>query len=232
MKYILSEEMEVPRMPSELYTWITNKIESIARQEGGTNSLRLLKNGCKELIEELFPLAIWASSQNDRERLIIEPKIGSQNYDAIVKHQSPTDPNVFYIEVTQAHPGETEYLRRLHLVNEGWSPGTFSKMVKEGTKKTGLTVKPGRVMTTSEESVLKTEKLIVEAVQKKFEKKYPFPTRLLVAFEDFIVSKHNDIESKLFFAIEQMVKEEVCTFPHIYLVGMSGKLMIEYEVKS
>lgn len=225
MKYISAEVMEEARLASDLLPWARSAIEEVAQKDGGMQALRHLQGGCKELIEELYPLAIWGAWLTLPDQVVVKPKIGSQNYDAIVTDKRG-DLETFYIEVTQAHKGESEHLRRLHLEREGWSPGPSLDMIKIGTKAKGLTVKAGRLLTTLEGAVRQAETLVREAVQRKIRKNYPESTRLLVAFEDVIVVKAESIEQRLRETVEHSINGQHCPFSHIYLVGMSQKLLI------
>lgn len=232
MQYVSVEEMEMCRLGSELFSWVEGKIEEIAQKKGGTRALRLHEGGCKELIEEVFPLAIWVSRLDTPEQVLVKPKIGSQNYDALVIDRRAGTEESFHVEVTQAHRGESEFLRRLHLQREGWAPGPLQDMSKVGSKLTGLIVKAGRLLTTIEGSVRKSEALVFEAVQKKVGKCYPKATRLVVAFEDFIVAKAERIEQRLALTVERAVAGKECPFSHVYLVGTSRRILVLWEPES
>lgn len=228
MPYISNEEIEKARTPAELLEWVTSSIDAIASTEDGIRAIRMRRGECKPLIEEIYPLARWAARFfEDRADCVITPKLGSQNYDAVVSLTNVDAYTSLFVEVTQAHMGESEHHRLIHLQEHGWAPGPLSMMKKRGTEKVGLDVQPGRIVTTMEESIRITEQLITQAIQRKTKKRYEPTTVLLVAFEDFVISKEPAIERRLLDCMKEAAASEMHFFEGIYLVGMSGKLLIE-----
>lgn len=231
MYSLTKKELEVPRMPLEGYEWCCSLIETIASTNTGTNALRMKRDLCKQLLEEVHPVMIWAKKfYENSEEVKIKPIIGSQNYDAVVIN-SMSDKEEFFIEVTQAHEensGYQEHLRVLHLMSEGWTTGPFSVTSNEG-KKTCKKIKPGRVLHSMDGLVQKTLERISEAINKKISKNYPSNTHLLVTFDDHLVAKENSIEQTLLGKVNDIAQAQKSNFPFIYLVGKFDKLLFIYD---
>lgn len=227
MEFISATEMEKPRTAHELLPWVERTMDEIAKTKDGVSALRFLEGGCKQLSEEIYPLAIWAVTLDRPEHVKIEPKIGSQNHDAIVTTHDVDQP--FHVEITQAHKGDQEYYRRLFLEREGWAPGPSHDVKKSGTKARGIVVEAGRTLASFEAVKRKSFELISDAIQRKLKKKYPPDIRLLVAFEDLAIAGSDDINAQLYEVIQVATQERVCPFTHIYLVGLSRKLLINWE---
>jgi hypothetical protein len=104
-------------------------------------------------------------------------------------------------------------------------------MQKVGTKLTGLVVKAGRTLGSITGFVKRTEELVEEARQRKLTKEYPTPIRLLVAFEDRSVSRDARLEERLRAVIRGTITGVPCPFRHIYLVGASKRILIDYRVR-
>jgi len=231
MIYVTKEEMEEPRLASELLQWVTSKLEEIGQIEGSRPAFTRLKGGLKELVEEIYPLALWGDTLPNSHEVILEPKIGSQNYDAVVTDTlgrfAP-----YHVEVTQAHKGDQEFLRRLHLERERWSPGPSLPLKRNGTQSTELKVVVRRILTSLDQVVSDTEGLIEEAILRKTKKVYPESTHLVIFFEDMVVSAHEGIENKLCAVIERAVDKQACSFVSIYLIGSTQRVNVVWHVVS
>jgi hypothetical protein len=91
--FVTEEELTVKRTPQELVEWVENKIEEIARQEGGKKAIRKREGCCKKLMEEIYPLSIFAGFQfGDKSNIMLQPVIGSQNYDAVITNYAFSPP--------------------------------------------------------------------------------------------------------------------------------------------
>lgn len=223
-------ELETPRKPEELRAWCGDKIEQVASVKDGTNAIRMGRGLCKPLVEEVYLLGIWACGADCvSERALITPRMGSQPFDAQI-FDPEHDPDEYYGEVTQAHMGQVEHFRMLHLEKEGWAPGPLSGVTREG--KRGAALKPGRVTSSLTGHISKTRELIREAVVAKLKKDYPQPIVLLVAFEDFIVKNDPDIAEILRTDIVNLTNEEQSPFFRIFLVGTSERLLIRVDIES
>lgn len=217
------EDLEKPRRPAELFAWCLEKIEEIAATVGGTNALRFGKGLCKPLIEELYPLARWATTSDDvAEDSLLAMKVGSQPFDATVHvpHDTPSD---FFVEVTQAHMGQSEYFRMVHLEQHGWAPGPLSGVKREGGRLSTV-MQPGRVLGSMAGHIRKTSELIIDSLSKKSDKSYPTPTVLIVAFEDLILKSDETAFDELCRPVEAILRSQPHSFWRVYLVGFAGNL--------
>jgi len=139
-KRIGLEELTKKRTPSELLSWAKWKMEQIGSTDEGEKALRLREGLAKPLMEEVYPLAIfgWRKFGNT-DQILMQPIIGNQSYDAIVTDLRSKPASESYIEITQSHEGENDYLRRLVLQWQGFTFG-YSPVIKKGTRKTRLQV--------------------------------------------------------------------------------------------
>jgi len=228
---ITEDEIQQPRTPGELLDWCCGKIEEIAATEGGTTAVRLGKGLCKQLVEEVYPLAIWAvNSESVSASALMSPCIGSQHFDAIVKDEA-LDPSEYYVEITQAHMGQSEHFRLLHLNNEGWAPGPLSAMRRVGQRGSGQ-IQPGRVLHSMAGQISQTVELIREAISRKIAKEYPQPIVLVVGFEDFIIKNDEDSGDILCVAAKTLLEAATHAFRDVFLVGMSGHLILKVNCES
>jgi len=227
---VIKAELETRRSPEELLSWCSSKIEHIGSTNDGKNAIRMGRGLCKPLVEEIYPLAVWASREESvSSQALIEPRIGSQSFDAVVwdpEHR----PTSYFVEVTQAHMGQSEHFRMLHLEKEGWAPGPLSEMVREG-KRGGL-IKPGRVMTSLKGHIEKTRELICDAVTAKIKKNYNEPIALVVALEDFILKNDAQVGEFLHKDMEDLIALHQPPFFCFFLVGMSGHILVRIDNES
>lgn len=89
MNLVSEEELSIERSSPDLINWVEMKFDEIAKIEGGKNAVRMRKGKCKELVEEVYPLSIFASKKyDDRKDVYLTPVIGNQNYDSIINDGS------------------------------------------------------------------------------------------------------------------------------------------------
>ncbi|AGG08567.1 hypothetical protein btf_1503 [Dehalococcoides mccartyi BTF08] len=122
MEYVSKAELEKERTPSELWNWVKQKNDQIYdASDEGRKALRLHNGRTKQLMEEIYPLGIWAERKfGNTDQILLKPVIGSQNYDAIVIDKRTEPSTETYIEITQAHEGGNDYWRRCQLLNKGY----------------------------------------------------------------------------------------------------------------
>jgi hypothetical protein len=225
---ITEEELTAERTPRELINWVEAKIENVALTANGEGVIRLREGLAKQLVEEVYPLAIFALKKyGEIDSVYIKPITGSQNYDAILTDYSCSPALVSYVEVTQAHEGEAEYLRALHLQRYGYVPGTGT-IKKIGTKKTGLGVsaqlEAKSVIVAAEDEFRK----ILDAIKRKEGKDYQANTCLVVKFDDGHMFRRaiNDV------AIDKFMHDNVMgldlRFNEVFLVGKFKEVFRQY----
>jgi hypothetical protein len=98
---------------------------------------------------------------------VLSSVLSNQQYDAIIA----TGSEEIQLEITQAHEGESEFLRRLHLDEHGYAPATRrvhkSRVHKTGTKNQLIRTMIDRTATTQWLQVEAQTKLIAEAVHSR-----------------------------------------------------------------
>ncbi len=79
------EEITKARTPLELVNWVESTMDKIGTTDAGETALRLGEGLAKQLVEEVYPLAIFARHKfGDTHQILVQPVIGNQNYDAVV----------------------------------------------------------------------------------------------------------------------------------------------------
>ena len=122
--FVTEAELGAERSPNELTDWVARKFQEIAHRDGGKEAVRMRKGFCKQLVEEVYPLSIFASLRfSDANNVKFRPVIGNQKYDALITDYSVSPPRQSKLEITQAHEGETEFLRRLMLQEQRCGAG-------------------------------------------------------------------------------------------------------------
>ena len=221
---LTKEEIEVARTPIDLYAWCIGKIEHLATQ-GEAESLRLRRGLYKPLLEEVYPLGVWArNSTHLSSNATITPILGSQRFDAIIDDPL-ANPTTYHLEITQAHMGQSEHFRMLHINAHGWAPGPLSEMRREGDE-----VIPGRIMDTREGRILRTEQLIAAAIQRKLQNTYDPPIDLIVTFEDHGLDEEQNIAQRFRDLALQSIGDVAHPFRRIFLCGMSSRLNVSIDV--
>jgi hypothetical protein len=225
-------EIEKERNPSELYDWLNQKVKQICSTKEGLKDFRLQKGLLKQLVEEVAPLAIFGKQKfDDTDQVLLQPVIGNQNYDAVVTDLRTVPASKGYIEITQSHEGEDDYLRRCELLKEGY---VFSKapVIKTGKGKS-RTVSIPPAATSVEERVKSEMNRILDAAKRKAGKDYPVNTALIISFDD--MPPFEKALEVMGTTIDNFVKKEVLNldlrFSQLYLVGGAKKLFREYLIK-
>jgi hypothetical protein len=178
------DELTKKRTPSELLNWVKWKMDQIGSTDEGERILRLHEGFAKQLIEEVYPLAIFGSRKfGDTDQILMQPIIGNQSYDAVLTDLRSKPASESYVEITQSHEGENDYLRRLDLQRKGFSFG-HSPVNKKGTKKTGLQFSINPKVVTPGEVAGGEKKRILDAARRKEAKDYPANTSLIIVFND------------------------------------------------
>lgn len=212
------EELTKKRTPSELLRWVECKADQIESTDEGERDLRLHEGLAKQLMEEVYPLAIFGSRKyGNTDQIFLQPIIGNQSYDAIVTDLRDKPASQSYVEITQSHEGESDYLRRRVLQEKGFifMPGDVTKT---GTKKTGLQV--SMKLNVNSGDVWKDElNRIIDAAKRKAGKDYPINTSLIIVFhDDHFFKRHIDDSILDNFITEYILKLDL-RFSTLYLVG-------------
>ena len=126
-------------------------------------------------------------------------------------------PPQIYIEITQSHEGENDYLRRLVLSRQGFV--FYGPPNKKGTKKTGLQVSiPAKAFELGE--VAEGElKRILEAARRKEAKDYPINTSLIIFFNDNLTFRQAVDDNQLDTFVKKNILSLDLRFSTLYIVG-------------
>lgn len=213
------DELTKKRTPTQLKDWVMQEMERLKLTEEGYKKLSLHEGLAKPLMEEVYHLAEFGIRKyGDTDQILIQPIIGPQNYDAVITDQRIEPPIQSYVEVTQSHEGEDEYLRSLVLYGKGIVP-LRGPVIKKGTKKKGIQIDVPYVATDVIQNVRDELMRIVEAAKRKEGKDYPCDTSLLIPFDDGLHFKNviNDIELDAF--ITKHVLKLDLRLSTLYLMG-------------
>lgn len=228
---ILNEhELTKERTPAELLSWVEATIERIGSTDEGEKALRLGKGLVEKLTAEVSPLAIFGVHKFGKSVTVkLKPVLGNQNYDAIVKDLKTDPPSLSYIEITQAHEGENEYLRRLILQRNGVVFPT-SDIKKKGTKRTGLEVSTKPKAVEVNEIIHDELGRILDAAKRKEGKDYLPNTSLVIKFSD----SHRFLEPTVVAQLDRLVKDDIAklnlNFTTLFLVGKYRHIFREYDL--
>lgn len=196
--------------------WVKGQLDALGQTKVGKTALRLGMGLAKQLVEEAYPLSLFASCYfSDSDQVFIEHVLGNQPYDAKIDDQRVNPAPLNYIEVTLAHEGEDEYLRMCALERDGsvCPIGTVER-TEDGPK-------------VQVEAVSGTELLHVEtnrikdALSRKAQSpNYPDGTALVVGFDDSIVLRTDQDRDELL----QCVQDLLDSVSHFAFVGCIGML--------
>lgn len=235
-KYISKEELEKVRTPYDMWDWLIQKVNYICSTEDGRRAFRLQNDKekfIKKLNEEIAPLAIFGKLKfGSTDKVLLQPVIGNQNYDAKVIDKRTERFSLTYVEITQSHEGEDDYWRRLELYKKG-VVFTRASVIKTGKGKNRLVSIPAEA--TDVEKDLENElNRILEALRRKAGRDYPPNTSLIVFFDDTgNFEEALKLTSKT--TIDCVIKKEITKldlrFSNLYLVGKAKKIFKEYSVK-
>ena len=216
--FLTNKVLEESHTAKEYLLWAKGLVEQLKSKPNGLEMIRLRVGLAKELMDEVIPIGLLASKYfGESDDVRINLKIGSQSYDAVVSDHRKQPSAVSYIEVTLAHEGEDEYLRMWHLHKKGNASG-LGRVTKHGTKKTGLCVEVAMEPLSQAEVLQRERGLLLKAIDKKLEKKYPQNTLLLVAFDDVMAFDRKDNIKNL----EDVIVERMSSLRAFHTIAVVG----------
>ncbi len=226
----MREELEESRTAAELLPWVREKMAEFRSTEEGKRAIRFRQGFAKQLVEEALPLGLFASLHfQASDHVTINLVLGNQNYDATVEDRREQKSPFTFIEVTQAHEGENDYLRMLALDRNG-HVSAHGGVRKTGTKATGIHVKVES--TAQSHSTLLTQELdrIEAAIQRKMGKPYPPDTALVVACNDYtFMWKEPEM-----MALRSRLTPLLCnlsSFRWLAVVGIEQRVFEEFDLR-
>lgn len=218
---ISKEELTKKRTPSELWSWFKQKVDQIYYSSGeGRKALRLHEGLTKQLMEEIYPLAIWGKRKfGSTDKVLLQPVISNQSYDAVITDLRTEPASRSYIEITQSHEGENEYLRSFVLHNEGLV-SRYGIVSKTGTKRTGMQVSVEPDGAYVEEAAKNDLERILAAAKLKKGKDYPANTSLIIFFDDSLHFPRVVDDAHLDDFVNRNILNLDLRFSTLYLVGL------------
>ena len=228
MIFITKEELEKPRKASEIRQWVDAKIKEIGTTKEGKQAVRFRKGFTKELTEEALPLGIFCEQYFDSsDQVTIHHCIGNQTYDATIDDQRETKTTLKYLEITQAHEGENAHLRMLKLEKDG-HVNSLGTVTKRGTKHTGITIEVENVALEHGVTLNNELQRIRDVAERKFGKKYPDNTGLIIICDDFIAFSDDVDTEKLKEHIYSEILPMVTNFSMVFVIGWSSKTFLKF----
>lgn len=226
--FVVEDELTAERTPAELADWVTLKFREIAQRKGGKEAVRMRKGLCKQLVEEVYPLSIFASLRfGTPQNITLQPIIGNQQYDALITDRSSDPPRTSKLEITQAHQGEPEYLRRLMLQEQCWAPAS-GQIEKSGTKNTGIKLTTNLIAKRVEDLLDEQIALIRDALDRKLKKEYENDTALLIMFEDVVAFDEEDQRQELYRVVRDDLGPKAQPFSALYLASWSKRIFLTW----
>lgn len=224
------EELTKKRTPLELLSWVKQKMEQIESTDEGEGVLRLHEGLAKQLMEEVYPLAIFGRRKfGNTQQVLLQPIIGNQSYDALVTDLRNKPPSLSYVEITQAHEGESDYLRRLVLQQQGIAFGP-SPPIKKGTKKKGLQVSTPVKAVNFSIVARDEQQRIIDAAKRKAGKDYPTNTSLVIMFNDDFPFRQHVNDSNLATFVKEHILNLDLRFSTLYLIGWREEVFLEFSL--
>ena len=219
-EYVSRDELTKKRTPSELHNWVEWKIKQISSTENGLRALRRNEGRLvKKLQEEVYPLALFGFRKfGNTDKILLQSNIGNQSYDAVITDLRNKPVSQSYVEITQSHEGESDYLRNVVLDEQGYV-FAYSPVHKTGTKKTGRRVSiPAEA---SEVGKIASKELenIIDAAKRKAGKNHPASTSLLLVFKDDFSFRRVIGDSDLDAFVKERILKLDLRFSKLYLLG-------------
>lgn len=213
------EELTKKRTPSELHSWVERKIKQVGSTDEGEKALRLHEGLAKQLMEEVYPLAMFGFRKfGNTDQVLMQPIIGDQSYDAIVTDLRSSPASQSYVEITQSHEGESDYLHSVVLHRQGYD-FPHSPVHKIGTKKTGMQVSTQAEAFEVGEIANKELRKIVDAAKRKAGKDYPINTSLVIVFDDGLFFRKAIDDTALDTFVKNHILKLDLRFSTLYLIG-------------
>jgi hypothetical protein len=226
---LTSEELLIPRTPTELSHWVENKFRIFAAHPEAREWVLLHKGLSKQFHEEVYPLSILAKHlYAERSDIKCLPNLDNRNFDATIFDYSISPPYELKVEITYAVE-KNNHLRMKYFAENGYV-NAIGKVDKSGTLHTGHKIN------VEDEAIEHTDLLersfsrIRAAIEKKSIKPQYGPGHvLLVAFEYFgFLSEQDKAALKAY--VEKYVLTLSLNFAALYVVELVGKTFVGFEL--
>ena len=226
-EFVTKEELSEERNADDFIDWFDNKRNELSKSSEAVEAIRLRSGLCKQLVEEILPLEIHAKQLYKGNKCIsIQPVIGSQPYDAVIRDKSKTLNEATEVEITLAYEGQNEYYRRLMLHKTGRAPATGKISVKV-SKDGEYDFEEELPVARDVEQLLEEQLVLISAaLDRKYKNDYGSDTVLIVMFEDVLSFRETEEIEKLDELLVNYIRRNGKKFQNIYLHSWSGNVCI------
>jgi hypothetical protein len=232
---LTKEELTTPRTPVELASWVEEKCCLIADCHEAREWALLHKGLSKKFYEEVYPLSRFVTHlYAEGSDIKCVPNLDNRDFDATIWDYSTSPPSELKVEITSAVDGYGEYLRMKYFVKHR-SVSVWDKVSASGNERVGHKIDIENELTAHSVLLEQTFSLIQSAFKGKSvipnkTQKYGQGHVLIVAFDDWQwFNPEQDMA-----ALKAFVEKDVLTlqldFAALYVVGLSGKTFVHFEL--
>lgn len=231
---LTTEELTIPRTPTELARWIENKCRLFADCPEAKKWVLLHQGLSKNFHEELYPLSLFARHlYTGRSDIRCIPNLDNRDFDATILDYSTSPPSELKAEITYAVEGYDQHLRMKYFVERG-SVSVWGPLSASGTEKVGHEIHVENEGIDHTDLLERTFSLIRSVVERKSmspnkPQKYGQGHVLIVAFDDWQWFKSEQDMAALKDFVEKHVLTLPLDFAALYVVGLSGKTFVHFE---
>ena len=231
---LTTEELTLPRSPTELARWIEDKCLLFADCPEAKEWVLLHQGLSKKFHEELYPLSLFATHlYTGRSDILCIPNLDNRDFDATILDYSTSPPSELKVEITSAVQGYDQHLRMKYFVKSG-HVNVWGTLSASGTKKVGHEIHVENEAIDHNILLERTFSLIRSSVERKSispnkPQKYGQGHILIVVFDDWqwFTSEQDMAALKVF--VEKHVLTLPLDFSALYVVGLSGKTFMHFE---
>lgn len=233
---LTADDMTTPRSPTELAQWVERTCRAIAADDSSKKAALLHQGMFKKFYEEIFPLSHFLSKvYAGRPDIECIPNLGNEDFDAIIIDHTTSPPSKQKIEITSAAENHEEHLRMKFFVQHGhvsvWGPLSAS-----GTERTGHEIQVENEVISHRDLLQRTLSSIKSAAEGKSAKPNGLPRYgqehiLIIAFDDWNWFRNED-EERFRQVVPHTIAQLSLDFGVIYLVGLSGKTCLRFDLTS
>lgn len=225
--FLSAEEMTKRRTPRELNDWVPTIFDRYSESNDAKAYLRLKKGLCKQLLEEVWPLALLAKQLfGNSDQVICEPVLGNQKYDALIEDRRGDAPIQIKVEFTIAVDGYDDHLRMKEF-NERGRASAYGDIPVSGTKHTGHKIDVDESARYREELTSNAVRIVTEALRGKADRPYGLNHWLCVKFDDRIWVPNKDDVEAIRASVSSAKRALNLDFAKVFIVGSSGELLWE-----
>lgn len=219
------------RSPEDLRAWVIQKCKELGQSPEARALSQSGATLAKKFHDEIFPLSVYAEREyQGQERVLVEPNLGNDNFDAKVTVFRGAQAQTTFIEITCAKDGYDESLRMEVLVKEGgvFMTGPITKSGRRGA--------PNRLVKVTPEVASHTESLeryiqrIEKTVERKSRTKYGPQHTLLVAVDDYLALVQDSDWPLLAERAQSWLRRLQLDFGRVVFLGNSGGLFLPYNL--